>query len=87
MNRGAMRLEIFEARRYDLASKSDRQMMATAINEAFAVTTTAERERCALIAENYPIVAPSSEFVVQTTMEVAAESIATDIRNQSHEPQ
>lgn len=41
----------------------------------------AERERCALIAENYPIVAPSSEIVIQTTMEVAAESIAATIRN------
>ncbi len=42
--------------------------------------TMAERERCALIAENYPIVAPSSEIVVQTTMEVAAVSIADEIR-------
>ena len=41
----------------------------------------AERERCALIAENYPIVAPSSEIVIQTTMEVAAMSIADTIRN------
>lgn len=39
-----------------------------------------EREWCALIAENYPTVAPSSEFVVQTTMEVAAECIAMSIR-------
>jgi cytidylate kinase len=41
----------------------------------------AEREQCALIAENYPTVAPSSEFVVQTTMEVAALSIASTIRD------
>ncbi len=39
-----------------------------------------ERERCALIAENYATLAPSSEFVVQTTMEVAAECIAETIR-------
>jgi hypothetical protein len=45
-----------------------------------AEAVAAERERCALIAENYPIVAPSSDFVVQTTMEVAAESIASSIR-------
>jgi hypothetical protein len=41
-----------------------------------------ERERCALIAENYPTIAPSSDFVVQTTMEVAAVSIASTIRAQ-----
>lgn len=48
--------------------------------ERLKTELAAERERCALIAENYPAVAPSSDFVVQATMEVAAECIAHTIR-------
>lgn len=49
-DRGEALMTLFEARRYDLASKADRKTMAGIINDALEVTTIAERWRCAEIA-------------------------------------
>lgn len=50
-DRGAALITLFASRLYDLKSKADRATMAAVINEAFGVTETAERERCAKIAD------------------------------------
>lgn len=42
--KGEMLIEIFEARRYDLASRSDRKIMAAMANEAFTVEFNSGKE-------------------------------------------
>lgn len=84
LDRGATLMTLFEARRYDLASKSDRKLMASIINEALKVTETAERERCARIADPWPgfptnepnaydaKITPSDNAVIEVRQKIAA---------------